>query len=146
MQRRIRLTSTKQRTAVSYVTTQLAEFLTKTINLKGGSERCGKEENKGEQPSPKKNNTLRPRTAEGDLRVKSRDQDPLQTRQLGEILSIDEILKENKKAKSTFNAFGVPKKQQNWHNILQIFVKSLVLYPNHKRGTPERRSKEAAKK
>ena len=52
-----------------------SEFLTKIINLKDGSERFGKEEYKEEQVVSQEKESIRPRTAEGNLLAQHKTRD-----------------------------------------------------------------------
>ena len=95
--RRNRLVSVKQRTGVYCAATQFRpSSSSKKINIKEGSERFGKEEFKEEDSSP----TKKSRCDQGQPRETSWNevkQKTLETRQLGEISSTAEKIKEKQK-------------------------------------------------
>ena len=91
--RKIRLNATKQRTVVSYVMTQfrpssLPRSSTSKMEQKV-SWKHHREKEKHHQKKKKKADAIV--THREDLRYKSEDREPLQTRPLGEILSIAEV-------------------------------------------------------
>ena len=90
--------NTRNGSVLSYDTV-LAEFLTQIINIEDGAERLVKAQSNEREASPTKKSRRDGSTPRETSRHKSQDQEPLQTRPPGEILST---------ARSTFNALGVP--------------------------------------
>ena len=72
-----------------------AEFLTKIINIKDGSERFERAQSKEGEASPTKKSSRHRNTPRETFGHQSKDQERLKTRSLGENLSTAEILEEN---------------------------------------------------
>ena len=118
----IRWTFTKRRTGVSYATTQFrpSSILTKIINIKDGAERF-EQAQKEREASPTKRSRRDRNTPKETFAHKSQDQETLETRSLGAILSTAFFLGKQRQ-RNLRSMHLVYQKSRFRHNILQMTI------------------------
>ena len=110
------------RGSVSCNDTVPAEIFTTIINMKDGSERFEKAQSKEGEASPTKKGRRDRNTPRKTSGHESQDQETLESRPLGELLSTEEVFeRKTTTARSTFNANWCTKNKQNRHHSPQMW-------------------------